>query len=136
RKLARLFDQAADLEVPLGGIEQRHAAVMQHGPFDGQRLTGRQASFGAGLLLEFPSPAIVAEQWHGFASNALESGVAEWFHGARKSKRDDGGFYTVPRWGRAVLDPYVRLPRHHGMGHRASFICNRLHAAGNFPCAI
>ena len=40
----RFLDQPAQVEIPLRGIEARHRSVMQHGPFQGERLPRRQAS--------------------------------------------------------------------------------------------
>ena len=40
----RVLDQPAHFEVPALGIERGHPPLVQHGPFQGQRLAGRQAA--------------------------------------------------------------------------------------------
>ena len=40
-----------DAEIPGGGVETRHRAVMEHGELERERLAGRQAPFAAHALL-------------------------------------------------------------------------------------
>jgi hypothetical protein len=49
-KPQRLFDEPANFEIPFRRIELRHASVVQDGPFDRERLSGRKTAFGASLF--------------------------------------------------------------------------------------
>ena len=46
------FDFAGNLEVPLGWIEMRDAAVMEDRPLEGERLSRRQTAFGLGFIFQ------------------------------------------------------------------------------------
>src|SRR5947209_2384514 len=50
-KLQWVLDQAPHPEVPLSGVEARNRAVMQHRPFQRERLAGWKAAFAEHLLL-------------------------------------------------------------------------------------
>src|SRR4029077_15594364 len=58
-----------NLEVPFGGIENWHAAFVQHGPFQCERLPGRQPAFDTRLLLKFPAAAISKKSHHNLRSD-------------------------------------------------------------------
>jgi len=43
RQAKRVFNESIDAQVPCGQIHARDAAVMEHGPFLGQVLSGRES---------------------------------------------------------------------------------------------
>jgi len=63
-----VLDEAADPEIPGGGIEPWHFAVVKHGPLEGERLAGREAALRPHLALEHgalvPAVNVVVES-HG-----------------------------------------------------------------------
>jgi hypothetical protein len=75
----------------------RHASVVEHGPLDRQRLSGRQPAIGLRLFLFSATSAIISKYRHSRTSARLEYDAPDWFQTCifRIASRAIQGIYAI-----------------------------------------